>query len=395
VRRSYKCRIYPNRSQRAALAAQLDFACELYNAALEQRRWAWRTSRRSVSLRDQCLQLTELRAAGLALDGMSAWTQQQVLRQLDHAFRGFFRRVAHGKKAGYPRFKASRRFHTLVFDPTGRGGGAKIGRDARLKLMGIGAVKVKWHRPIPPEAVLSQAYVSRRDGRWYAIFVLRVSTPKPARSAHRPVRIDMGITHFVALSTGELVNGPRAGRGNAARARRAAHSVARRTPGSVRRRKAAALLARQRAKERNRRRDHYHKLARTLVGHFDFIAVEALPIWTLLKRPTGAAPLASKRGLNREIADQGWGTFLRILSYKAEEAGGQIVKVAPQGTSTMCAACGAADRRNRSGEEFRCFTCGHADHADVNAARTILARALLTAARTGPSGANGASRAVA
>src|SRR2546428_6389992 len=65
VRRTYRFRIYPTRSQLLALEAQPGFACDLYNAALEQRRYAWRCRRRSVYLYDQFRELTDVRAASL------------------------------------------------------------------------------------------------------------------------------------------------------------------------------------------------------------------------------------------------------------------------------------------------------------------------------------------
>jgi putative transposase len=53
VQRVYRYRLYPTRRQREALATQLGFACELYNAALEQRRDAWRRREKSVSYHEQ------------------------------------------------------------------------------------------------------------------------------------------------------------------------------------------------------------------------------------------------------------------------------------------------------------------------------------------------------
>ena len=86
--------------------------------------------------------------------------------------------------------------------------------------------------------------------------------------------------------------------------------------------------------------------------------------------------VAQKRGLNRAIADQGWGQLREMLAYKAEEAGGQLVKVPPTNTSRTCAQCGEIDARSRHGKRFRWTACGHVDDADINAAKVILARAL-------------------
>lgn len=61
-----------------------------------------------------------------------------------------------------------------------------------------------------------------------------------------------------------------------------------------------------------------------------------------------------------------------MLTYKAEDAGRKLIRVSPRHTSQRCAHCGTIDRDNRVGAVFRCTTCGHTDHADINAARNIL-----------------------
>lgn len=83
-----------------------------------------------------------------------------------------------------------------------------------------------------------------------------------------------------------------------------------------------------------------------------------------------------KAGLNRAILSQLWGKCRRQLDYKCAEEGGVLVIVPAPGTSITCRMCGHGDRANRGAQAlFRCVVCGHAEHADVHAARNILARA--------------------
>src|SRR5713226_9062495 len=93
LRRTYRYRIYPTLRQRLAITAQRDFACQLYNAALEQRRYAWRGRHRSVSLYEQFRELTDVRAATMCRPQMSCSGMRDPLRRLDRAFTAFFRRV--------------------------------------------------------------------------------------------------------------------------------------------------------------------------------------------------------------------------------------------------------------------------------------------------------------
>jgi putative transposase len=84
----------------------------------------------------------------------------------------------------------------------------------------------------------------------------------------------------------------------------------------------------------------------------------------------------AKAGLNRAILAQGWGKLRHQLAYKLARRGGKLILVDARYTSQECVACGTIDSRSRPSQAaFRCVACGHRDHADVNAARVLLARA--------------------
>ena len=87
--------------------------------------------------------------------------------------------------------------------------------------------------------------------------------------------------------------------------------------------------------------------------------------------------MAAKSGLNRSILDQGWGAFAQMLAYKLTERGGHLFLVPAHHSSQACSAGGHVAAANRpSRDAFRCVVCGHAEHADVNAAKVILQRGL-------------------
>ena len=111
--------------------------------------------------------------------------------------------------------------------------------------------------------------------------------------------------------------------------RRAQRRVARRKKGSNRRRKAVVLLRKIHQHLFNQRLDHQHKLARMLVNQYGLIAIEDLNVRGL------AGGMLSK-----QVLDASWSSFIAKLTYKAEDAGRQLVKVDPRGTSQRCP-CGA------------------------------------------------------
>lgn len=369
MNRSYRYRLYPTRGQARALEGQLDFACDLYNAALEQRRTAFRYHGKSVRLGEQGRELTEARRDG---PKMNYACQEMVLQRLDLAFQAFFRRVSRGEAPGFPRFKPRQRYNTLTWR-AGQGGAVLV--HGRLRVQGVGDVKVKWHRDLP--SAPKQTRITGKNGRWYVSFSVEVERG-PLSATGQEIGIDLGIRQFATLSSGEVIKSPRPAWQGAAAIRRSQRKVQRRERGSSRRRKAVAELARSKEREANRRLDAAHKAAHSLVQRFDLIAVEDLKPPNMVK---------GGRWLAREISDQGWSQFLKCLEDKAESAGRRVVRVDPRNTSRRCHACGAVDKDSRQGPAFACTTCGHEADADHNAALNILHRA-----RTGPSDANSHSR---
>ncbi|MFC7382579.1 RNA-guided endonuclease InsQ/TnpB family protein [Sphaerisporangium rhizosphaerae] len=158
----------------------------------------------------------------------------------------------------------------------------------------------------------------------------------------------------------------------------AQQALSRKKRGSKRRRKAVARVAALHAKVRRQRLDGAHKAALTLVAAYDVIVHEDLRIANMTRSASGTIEqpgrnVAAKSGLNRGILDAGWGVFLTVIAHKAESAGRELIAVNPANTSRTCARCGHCAKENRSGQaEFWCVACGHAAHADVNAAVNIL-----------------------
>src|SRR2546427_6966049 len=115
----------------------------------------------------KCRELTALRAAGDGPPQMSCSAMRSPLRRLERAYQAFFRRVKAGEKPGYPRFRSRRRYDSLTWDS------AWSIQERRLALLGIGHLKVKWHRELPASAKVCTVTIRRVVGRWYGCFVLR------------------------------------------------------------------------------------------------------------------------------------------------------------------------------------------------------------------------------
>ena len=361
VRKTFKYRLYPNGEQAVAFEHQLSEARSLYNAALQERRDAWKMQRVSRNYYDQANQLKEIRDMGnLDLANFSAC--QDILRRADKTFKAFFRRIKAGEKAGYPRFKSRDRFDSYSFPAWGDG--CHLTDAGRVKVQGVGAIKLKMHRSIAGE--IKTLTLKREAGKWYACFsvILDIETPTPQAES---IGIDVGLYSFVALSNGELVTNPRNLKAGLGKLRRCQRKVARRKRGSTGRRKAVQLLQKSHAHIRNQRSDFQHKLSRQLATTYGLIAIEDLNIKGL-----------SRGMLARSVNDAGWGMFLTKLAYKVEETGGVLVKVNPNGTSQVCSRCGCLPDvpKTLADRIHSCPHCGLVIDRDVNAARNILSLGL-------------------
>ncbi|HEX8030302.1 MAG TPA: transposase [Vicinamibacterales bacterium] len=366
---TYKFRAYPTRQQSEALTAQLAEACRLYNAALQERRDAWRMRRESVGLNSQRRQLKDIRAAG-DIGIPSYKIAEDVLYRVEHAFRAFFRRVKAGQRAGYPRFRSRDRYDSLASRNSGK---ALILHGESLRVSGIdGLIKVRVHRPLM--GVQPIVAIKREGRRWFVLVTCRgLIESLPASRAS--VGLDVGLTSFVAASDGATVKAPALLRRSERELRRAQRKLGRAKLRSRRRSVCRARVSELHRRVVARRRDFAHKLSRSIVDRYGLIAVERLNIAGMARSPLFA----------KSIHDAGWRVFLNQLAYKAAWAGRAFVEVEAAGTSQTCV-CGASVPKTLSVRWHECSACGLSAPRDVVSAMVIEARGRRVQALSGPIG---------
>ncbi|WP_239108768.1 RNA-guided endonuclease InsQ/TnpB family protein [Microbispora siamensis] len=386
MRRSFTFLLRPTGKQAASLAACLEDHRQLYNAALEHRRTAYRKAGVTVRYGDQSGELKHIRADDPAGQGRWSFSSQQAtLRRLDKAFRAFFARVREGRVPGFPRFKGRGWFDTVEWPKDGDGcrwnSQPEHPTATFVRLQGIGHVRVHRHRPV--RGRVKTISVKREGSRWYVVLSCDDVPTETLPATGAAVGVDMGVASLVTTSDGDPLANPRHLEASAGRLAAAQRALARKKRGSKRRRKAVARVAALHAKVRRQRVDTAHKAALTLVRAYDVIVHEDLRIANMTRSAAGAIErpgrnVAAKSGLNRSILDAGWGVFLRVLAYKAESAGRELIAVDPRNTSRTCSRCGHCAKENRVTQaRFRCQACGHEAHADVNAATNILRAGLV------------------
>jgi putative transposase len=360
IRKAYRYRLYPTRSQDDRLDRVLSRCRDLYNAALYQRREAYRVSKIGVSYCMQQNELPALKREHPQFAEVGSQVLQDVLRRVDWAYAAFFRRVKNGEKPGYPRFRGRDRYDSFTYTQAGW----KLA-DGRLVLAGIGALKVRWSRPI--QGTIKTVTIHRSTNQWHVCFSCILDVPEPPTPDRPATAIDVGLEYFATLADGSHIDNPRYFREAEEALAKRQRKLQSKKRGSKNRKRAKVLVAKAHRTVRNKRQNFHHQEARKIVERHGALAIEGLRIKNMARNPC----------LSKSISDAGWNQFLTILTRKAEEAGVVVKVVNPAGTSQVCSGCGRSVPTTLSDRWHTCpyVDCGLSLQRDHNSALELLHRA--------------------
>ncbi len=393
--KAYTFRLYPTDAHRAKLDWTLARCCELYNAALQERKEAWNACKKhgnfydpawrkehakeyTVNYYDQANALPELkRDIRPEYAAIGSHVLQNVLHRVEKAFDAFFRRVKCGQTPGYPRYQSRSQYDSFCFPDHS---GWKLTGN-QLHITGIGTIKVKLHREIVGN--VKTCTIKREGEHWYVVLAAEVQAQPRLPYTDLAVGIDMGLLHFATLSTEDTIEAPRFFRGSQKKLATAQQALARKKRGSKRRKKAVKRAATCHRKVRRQRQDFHHKQSRILVDCYEMIVFEKLKSSNMSRRPkpkqdsegkflpNGAA---AKGGLNKSIQDAGWSAFIGMVRAKAESAGHTtVLLISPKDTSQICSGClKKGSHKDLDERTHTCEHCGLVLDRDVNAAHNIL-----------------------
>jgi putative transposase len=361
VRKTYKYILRPTSRQGRLLQHNLDLCRDLYNAALQHRRDAYRIAGKSIGFAEQSAALVECKEVRPDLADVYSQTLQDVLHRVDKAFKAFYSRVKRGNSsqahAGLPRFRGHDRYDSFTYPQLGW----SLQND-RLTLSKIGTLKVKLHRPV--QGKVKTVQVKREGNRWFVCFCVEIDVEVPPHTGPA-IGIDVGLEHLANLSNGEQVGNPRYYRKGRRRLAKQQKQFAKAIRTHPKRKEYRKRVATAHRKVRNQRADFLHKLSKRFVQTYSLIAVEKLNV----KGLAGGM-------LAKSVNDAAWSIFTNMLRYKAEEAGSVLVEVDPRHTSQTCPQCGAIRKKELSQRRHSCLDCGFECHRDVAAALVILRRGL-------------------
>ena len=301
---SQKYRFYPTPEQENFLNRTLGCTRVVYNKALFEHQRDRETNPSSKwSYNEVSSKLTSWKKDPelFYLPEVSSVALQQSLRNLDSAFKNFFKKLSK-----FPRFKRKR-----------EGGGITLTKGAfSLKGQELFIAKVKepldvvYSRPLPEGLEPSSITITKKpSGKWFVSFRFEgeaTSLPKVSRV----LGIDLGLEHFLTTSDGEKIENPRFYRQYQHKLVKEQRSLSRKQKGSKNYEKQRVRVARVHETIVNSRLDFLHKLSTKLIRENQTIRVEDLCITDMLK--------TASKGLRKSILDASWSEFLRQLEYKAD-----------------------------------------------------------------------------
>lgn len=365
IKRAYRFRFYPTPEQEVILAQTFGCARFAYNHMLRLRTDAWYNEQKRVGYHETSAALTLLKKQPefAWLNEVSSVPVQQALRHLQTAFANFF-----AKRTAYPTFKRkdgkqSAEYTSSAFKWDGQ----------TLKLAKMAEpLNIRWSRTLPKAAKLTTVTVSKDTAGRYFVSLLCDDTVAAKPEVTGQVGIDLGLTHFAVLSTGEKIAAPNTFRQHEARLAKLQRRLAKKTKGSKNRAKAKLKVAKAHATIADCRKDFLHKLSTRLINENQVIAVETLAVKNMVKN----------RSLSKSISDAGWAEFVRQLQYKAAWSGRQLIGIDRwYPSSKRCNGCGhTVTKLPLNIRTWVCPECKTTHDRDINAARNILAAGLAVSA---------------
>lgn len=230
--------------------------------------------------------------------------------------------------------------------------------DGRLEI----PIRYGEYRKLNVKRVRGQADLIYVNGTFYLMIVVDLPENETVDCANGFLGVDLGIVNIASTSDGTTYSGDKCTRV------RNHYAKIRSILQSLNTRAAKRRLRKISGRERRFKTDTNHCISKAIVGTAKdtsrAIAIEDL---------TG---IRSRSTVSKAVRKSVWKwAFLQLRSfmeYKARLAGITVITVDPRNTSRRCSVCGYTDKANRKSQSsFACMACGHAENADVNAAKNI------------------------
>ena len=355
--KAIKIRLYPSKGQRCLIEQTLGCCRLIYNKGLEKRISDYKNGIKTNYYQTSKM-LTELKKTDefAFLRQADSVALQTSLKDLDSAFVNFF-----NKRAKYPRFK-SKHNHRQSYRTSNINNNVRIEEGRHIRLPKLGLIKIR--QTVKNANIHYATVVKAPSGKYFAVLTVEFE-PKPRLNKGGQVGIDVGIHSYYTDSNGNVAENPKNLKNSLKQLARAQRSLLRKEKHSHNFEKQRVKVAIIYEKVSSRRNDFLQKLSSTLISENQVICVEGLRVANMMKN----------HHLAREISDASWGAFRRMLEYKSDWYGNNLV-VTPTfyPSSQLCSQCGFQNSKvkNLAIRKWTCPKCKTLHDRDYNASMNIL-----------------------
>ena len=373
MNRAYKFRLYPNKLQQQVLQSHFGAVRFIYNYFLEKKIKVYKETKKTISWNALANALPKMKKQEEYswLKEVNSQALQQAVINLDKSYLNFFR-----SGFGFPKFKSKHKSKKSFCFPI-VGNNLKI--DYKQKRISIpkfiklkdkdNRLKCKFSRNV--EGTVKSATISQdKDGRYYISILceidMQIPTKKPVLR-QTSIGIDFGVKTFLTFDDGTKIENPKFLKQSQEKLTKHQQDLAKLEKGTTKYKSKQEQITKLYAKVARQRKDFLDKLTSKMCNdsQVDTFCIEDLSIKDMQS--------ANKHSMNRVIRDLAWNMFTRMLTYKAEQHGKNIIKIGRfEPSSKTCHKCGYVKHDLQlSDREWTCPICGHTHDRDVNAAKNI------------------------
>ena len=360
INRAYKVELNPNNKQRTLLEKSAGGARFAYNWGLNERINLYKSEKKSLSAIDQHKILCSKKKTEFPwMYEVSKMAPQEALRDLDRAFKNFFRGIKKGQKIGFPKFKTkhkSKQAFSYSFYVT----------NSTINIPKIGRVKLKEKGYIPIKDVkINSMTVSKIADKWFVSVQIEQNINESINHVKSALGVDVGIKTLATCSNGQIFENPKYLKKSKKKLAHAQKNLARKMfnketkRSSNNRNKAKLKVQKIHYRISNQRKDTLHKMTSILARTKPrYLVLEDLNVSGMMKN----------HKLARAIGDASFSEIKRQLSYKTSWYGGSVVEVDrffP--SSKMCSKCGQIKEDLTLEDRIYMCDCGNVMDRDLNA----------------------------